>query len=134
MTRWTTMCLLALTVCLSGCKPGAEKLTGTVTYRERMALPAGAVIKIAVEDVSRADSPAKVIGSTEIKPAGRQVPIPFEFSLMDPKAIEAGHRYTLRARIESADGTLMFINDTSYPVITNGVTHADMVLKRVAAN
>jgi hypothetical protein len=37
-------------------------ITGTVTYRERIALPPTAVIKVQLVDVSRADAPAVVIG------------------------------------------------------------------------
>ena len=122
---------VALTLALAGCK--AVELTGTVTYRERMALPADAVIRVAVEDVSSADAPSGVVASTVVTGGGRQVPIPFTIPLADPKAIDSRHAYALRARIESADGKLLFINDTRYPVITNGIFKVQVVVKRVAA-
>jgi putative lipoprotein len=88
-------------------------VSGTVTYLERMALPAGAVIKVQLADVSRADAPAVVISRREIVPLS-QVPIPFTLTY-DPRQIVAGHRYVVQARIE-VDGKLRFINTTAYPV------------------
>jgi hypothetical protein len=43
-----------------GSVEGAVK--GTASYRERMALPPGAVLEATLEDVSRADAAAEVIG------------------------------------------------------------------------
>jgi putative lipoprotein len=88
-------------------------VSGTVTYREQMALPSGAVIKVQLADVSRADAPAIVISTREFAPVN-QVPIPFTLTY-DPRQIIAGHRYVVQARIE-VDGTLRFINTSAYPV------------------
>jgi heat shock protein HslJ len=44
---------------------GAVK--GTATYRERMALPPGAVLEATLQDVSRADAPAVVIGQVSLE-------------------------------------------------------------------
>ncbi|HEX5632928.1 MAG TPA: YbaY family lipoprotein, partial [Gemmatimonadales bacterium] len=57
--------------------PPVAVLTGSVTYRERMALPAGAVVRVELRDVSRADASAALVASQEIRPTS-QVPIPFE--------------------------------------------------------
>ena len=55
--------------------PPAVTVTGTATYRERMALPPDAVFEATLEDVSRADAPALVVASTRVtSPA---VPIAF---------------------------------------------------------
>lgn len=93
------------------------KVTGTVSYRERMALPPGAVLKVQLIDGSIADAPADVIAQETI-PVTTQVPIPFSLSY-DPKRIIPMHSYAVQARIE-VDGKLWFINTTSNPVITNG--------------
>ncbi|HEY7556336.1 MAG TPA: YbaY family lipoprotein [Candidatus Binatia bacterium] len=53
-------------------------VTGTVTYRERIALSADAVVEVRLSDVSRQDVAAPVVAETTVRPAGRQVPIPFE--------------------------------------------------------
>ena len=53
-------------------------ITGTVTYRVRMALPANAAIDVRLEDVSRADAPAVIVAENIFAAAGKQVPIPFQ--------------------------------------------------------
>ncbi len=106
------------------------KVTGTVAYRERIALPPTAVVKVQLVDVSRADAKAVVLGEQIIEAKGRQVPFAFEIPY-DPAKIEASHSYAVQARIEDA-GQLWFINDQRYAVITRGApTKVDLVLKAV---
>lgn len=127
------MCLpLLALLALAGCKsPGT--VYGTITYHEKIALPSDAVVKVAIEDASLADAPARLVASVAFGAAGRQLPIPYSLTLMNTKDIDAKHQYVLRVRIESAAGELLFINDTRYGVITNGVFEQDVVVKRVAA-
>ncbi len=94
-----------------------KTITGTVAYRERIALPPHAVVTVALEDVSLADAPAKVLAKQTFETEGKQVPLAFELSY-NSNDIKPNHRYSLRARIE-VDGKLRFINDTSIPVITD---------------
>jgi putative lipoprotein len=106
------------------------KVTGIVTYRERIALPPTAVIKVQLVDVSRADAPAVVIGEQVIPAKGMQVPWAFGIGY-DPTKIEANHSYAVQARIED-DGQLRFISDQRYAVITRGApVHVEMVLRSV---
>jgi len=131
--------VLLLTGCMVGCSGasvvpevggGAARVTGTLTYRERIALPAAAKIVVKLVDVSRADAPAIVLGEQTIEANGRQVPFAFAIPY-DTAAIEANHLYAVQARIE-VDGTLRFITDQSYPVITRDrPTHVDLVLKSI---
>jgi putative lipoprotein len=108
------------------------KVTGTVTYRERVALPPTAVITVRLVDVSRADAPAIVLGEQIMQAAGKQVPFSFEIQF-DPAKIEANYSYAVQARIEE-DGKLRFVSDRHYAVITRGApTHVDMVLRSVGA-
>ena len=113
--------IMAALALLAGCapKPEMQNVSGQVTYLVRMALPPDANVIVRVEDVSRADALAEVLAQTEFSNEGRQVPIDFEIAY-DPSKVDASHRYALTARIESADGQLMFINDTLTPVITLG--------------
>ena len=106
----------------SGGAPAAEPqaiLTGTVSYRERIALPPNARVEVRLEDVSQADAPADEIAAETIAANGRQVPIPFELRYA-PRSIEPSHRYAVRASITSADGELMFTTATHYAVLTAG--------------
>jgi hypothetical protein len=55
-------------------------VTGSVRYLERIALPARAVLTVAVEAVSRANAPATVLAKTAVQVDG-QVPIPFSLTI-----------------------------------------------------
>jgi putative lipoprotein len=104
------------------------KVTGTVTYRERMALTPDAVVEVQLLDVSLTDVAATLIAEQTIKPE-HQVPIPFEISF-DPAEIDERMSYSVRATIRSG-GRTMFITDRSYPVLTRGhPAHVDLVLVR----
>lgn len=107
------------------------EVTGTVVSREPIALPATAVIKVQLVDVSRADAAAIVLGEQVLQAGGKQVP--FEFVITyDPARIEANHVYAVQARIEN-DGQLLFISDQHYPVITRGApSAANISVKAVA--
>jgi len=74
---------------------------------------------VRIEYVSKADAPAEVVGEQMIETQGRQVPIPFALPY-EPGKIKEKHTYSLRARIHDGAGKLLFINDTSVPVITKG--------------
>jgi putative lipoprotein len=133
--------LLAAAVLLAGCAvteaapPGGgaaapAKVTGTVTYLQRIALPPTATVKISLVDVSRADAPSVTLGEQVIQAAGRQPPFPFEIAY-DATKIEQGNTYAVQVRIEDA-GKLLFISDTRHAVITRGApTNVDIVVRQV---
>jgi putative lipoprotein len=114
--------------------PDAQDRTieGDVLYRERMALPAGARVKVELVDVSLADAPATVIARTEID-SPTASPIPYKISY-DPALIEPRNSYALQARIVDGD-KLMFTNTTRHTVLAEGdeTGPADIWVQRVAA-
>ncbi|ARV72080.1 YbaY family lipoprotein [Vibrio campbellii] len=111
-------CQTSQTTEMESAEASMKTITGTVAYRERIALPPHAVVIVALEDVSLADAPAKVLAKQTFETEGKQVPpLAFELSY-NSNDIQPNHRYSLRARIE-VDGKLRFINDTSIPVITD---------------
>ena len=111
----------------------AAKVTATVSYRERTALPPTALIKVQLVDVSCADAPAVVLGEQVLRAEGRQVPFVFVIPY-DPATIEASHTYAVQARIE-VDGALRFVNDQRYAVLTREApSHVDIVLKGVGGS
>ncbi|WP_165838964.1 META domain-containing protein [Roseicella frigidaeris] len=73
-------------------------IRGSATYLERMALPPGAVLEVALLDISRADAPAETIATVRLPIAG-QVPVGFVLPY-DPARLLPRHRYGLRASIE----------------------------------
>lgn len=118
----TTACLALL---LAGCQSAQPKLedsqlssvTGTISYRERIALPPHALVTVTLQDVSLADAPAKLIAKHRFETNGYQVPYEFELSY-DKNKIDERHHYSVSARIE-VDGQLRFISDTMNSVITD---------------
>ena len=111
------ICLLLFSA--YGCDSNQASVTGTVTYRERIALPSDATIQVQIQDVSLADAPAKVIGDITMPADGKQAPIPYEVKY-NPENIQENHSYSMSVRIEDSSGKLLFISDTHTPVITRG--------------
>ena len=102
-------------------------VSGTVTYRELIALTAGARLVVELRDVSLQDAAAPLIARQTIENPG-QVPIEFkvEYSRAD---INSRNTYAIQASIIEADGRLAFTNDTAYDVITRGnPSKVDMLL------
>ncbi len=120
--------VIALTVAACEEKaPQTHTLTGTVSYRERMALPPDAEVEVALVDVSLADAPSVTIAETRFQPQ-TSVPIAFELTY-DPSKIDDRHTYALQARITD-HGRLMFITTTQYRVLQGGQNMTDLMLER----
>jgi uncharacterized lipoprotein YbaY/heat shock protein HslJ len=97
--------------------PQQAAITGSATYRERLALPPTSVFEAVLEDVSRADAAAEEIGRVRLEKSGMP---PFRFSIpYDRSRIKPDRSYSVRARI-LVDGRLMFITTQAYPVLTRG--------------
>jgi len=106
-------------------------VTGTATYRERIALPPNAVFEAALEDVSRADAPSVEIGRARLEKPGQP---PFRFSIpYDRASIKADGMYAVRARV-LADGKLMFTSTQSYPVLSRGSGNTVAITMQRASN
>jgi len=105
-------------------------VSGTISYREKIALPPEAIIKIKLLDVSLQDVPAVEISSQTITTNGQQVPINFELPFQSEQ-IQNNHQYVVRAEIY-IQNQLSFTTTQSYPVITrNNGTEVDLVLQKV---
>jgi putative lipoprotein len=142
MKRRTSLLLLSAAAgasLLSACaasapasKPAASSLrvNGTVAYRERIALDPAAEVVVQLLDVSRMDAPSVTLAEQRIKANGRQPPFAYELQV-DAARIDPRMRYAVSARIVRGE-QLLFINDTQYPVLTQGGgTAANLVLVRV---
>lgn len=83
------------------------ELTGTVTYRARMALPPGAVLEVQLADVSRTDVPAVIIARRTYTSLGSP---PYAFALRpDVRQLDPHATYAVQARILVA-GKLFMVN------------------------
>jgi putative lipoprotein len=122
-----TVCLwlgasVALGLLLGACGSSStvttgSPVTGTVTHRERVALPDGALVVVQIQDVSLLDAQAGLMGEEVIHPSGRQVPVGYAVPY-DEDEIDERHSYSVSARIYDGEGNLLFISDTAVPVIT----------------
>ena len=107
---------------------GNLMVTGTVSYRERIALPPDAVVLVQLRDVSLMDVAAKLISEQIIMPE-HSVPIPFSLPYA-AQDIDERMTYSVFATIRSGD-RLLFVSDRSYQVLTRGSSdHVDLVLVR----
>ena len=127
-----------LALALLGCAgPGTQRdparrvaaVSGTIVYRERIALAPAAFVVVQLLDVSRLDAPGIVVGEQRIDSPG-QVPIRFEIGY-DPARIDTKRAYALSAQILQGD-RLLFTNDATYYVITRGnPSRVEIVLRPV---
>ena len=107
-------------------------LSGTVTYLLRIALAPDAVVEVTLQDVSKADAPAKVISSQKIETQGAQVPVAYSLRY-DPAQIDAKNTYAVRATITEG-GKLTWTSTKRYPVLTRGapVDNVEIIVEQVS--
>jgi uncharacterized lipoprotein YbaY len=110
--------VLMLTLPAGARAQGDATVAGVVLYRERIALPPGAILKLQLQDVSLADAPAMVLAEQTIEPMGKAPPYAFELAY-DASAIDERHSYAVRAEIRDGD-QLLFTTTERYAVITQG--------------
>lgn len=107
-------------------------ITGSVLYRQRLALPPGSIVCVQLEDVSRQDAPAELVAESQLATEGEQVPIPFELDT-DPSMLDPRASYALRATIE-IDGALAFATTTAHRLSAGGAaTGIDLVVEPARA-
>ena len=80
-------------------------------------LPDGAVVKVSLQDTSRADAPAVTLGEEVIRDA-RRLPVAFRIPY-DPADIDQRNEYTLQASVTLGE-RLLYTNDTVHTVLTGG--------------
>jgi putative lipoprotein len=95
----------------------AAAVSGTLSYRDRTALPANAVVTVQIARVTASGAP-EVIAEQRFTTNGAQPP--FRYSIAyDASRIDANSTYTVQANI-SVGGQARYTTNTLYPVITRG--------------
>jgi uncharacterized lipoprotein YbaY len=118
------------TACASTTPRKQATLAGTITYRERVALPPEARVEIQLVDATR-DGDGALVAERLLESPG-QVPISFTLPY-DPRSIDANRTYTLRVRVRVADD-LWFASPFDLRVLTAGnPAQVDVMLDRVSA-
>lgn len=148
MKLWFVLSSAALAVAISGCADKSRdvavptsvsqaqgqqnavikqpNVSGTVWIRQKIALPADAVLTVTLSDASMADAPSKVLSQRVVRTEGKQSP--FRFTLpFNPADIQPGARVLLSAAI-TVDGKMMFVTDNVHQVVTTGGTQQDLTL------
>ncbi len=109
--------------------PASTSVSGTATYRERIALPPQAVFEARLEDVSLVDAPAVLVAQVRDESPGAP---PFHFTIpYDPARIQPSHRYAISARVLHGD-ELLFASDT-HVALPTGPDAAPVQIMMVAA-
>jgi len=124
--------LIGAVVLIPATVSAESTVRGTAAYRERMALPPQAVFEATLQDISKADVPAEVVGHVRIENPG-QPPIHFQIPY-NPARIEAMHTYSVLARIMIGK-SLLFTTDQAYLVLTRGYgSEVALMLRRVGGS
>ncbi|MBD1389990.1 YbaY family lipoprotein [Neiella sp. HB171785] len=113
--------------------PANDKVTivsGEVFYRQRIALPENAVLRVTLNDVSLADAPARLIANTT-QMITTQVPISFTLAALKSQ-FEPQRRYSVRATI-SANNQLLFTSTRHYGVEPTQPNELNIELEAVSA-
>lgn len=110
--------------------PKRSEVTGYVYHRERIALPANAIVHVQLLDVTRPNAPALLITEKKMTANGQQVPFFFDLRY-DPKKIDSKRAYAVYATI-SVEGQVWFANGTDHRVLTQGKPNSvDILVERV---
>ena len=109
--------------------PPAIVVEGTASYRERMALPRGAELRVQILDVAK--DPAEILAEQVVR-SGWQVPMPFALRLPRETSFE-GRRLALAARLVLAHQTLFELREPLPVAGTDFLKPIGLVLERAGA-
>lgn len=117
---------------VGACASRSYAVNGTVSYRERLILPADSVIVVRLEDVTRGQSYPEVVSEQRIVPnsmAVTQFSLPYQYGTLNPNAT-----YVVNAWIEQG-GRVLFRNNKVYQVLTKTAPSSNIhvELEQVAA-
>lgn len=116
--------LMGISACVTVEPPKPVVVSGIATYFERVAIPKGSTINIAIIDL---DTPGSILAQKNYNVA--VVPSAFKFYL--PKeTVKDDVNYGVVAMIKN-NGRLLFQTYTRYPVINNGQNIVEVIMKPV---
>ncbi len=129
MARRSLVLVALLVSSLAFVSAQRSTLSGTVAYRERIALPPTAALEVTLEDVSRVDAASTVVARVRVDAPG-QVPIPFDLPYATGD-IDGAHRYAVRARIVDGDRLLFTSTDTTLVLTQGHPSRVSLLLRMV---
>ncbi|SFL35192.1 YbaY family lipoprotein [Shimia haliotis] len=105
-------------------------LEGSVGYRERIAMPEGALVEVSLQDISLADAPSQELATVVIRPEG-QVPVDYRMAY-DSAMVRSGHRYAVQAKI-IVDGQVAWRTTQVFAALTEDAPErVDVMLEKAA--
>lgn len=113
---------------LASAQGSTAAVSGTLTYRDRVAIPANAVVTVQIAEVPTAGRPGAVIAEQRFTTNGAQPP--FRYSITyDPARIDNAKQYTVQANI-TVNGQPRYSSNAVNRVITGGapVSNVNVVL------
>lgn len=135
IARRTFLMLAAATVAASSvvaCASRSYAVNGTVSYRERLILPADSLIVVRLEDISKGQAYPVIVSEQRLVPNSAAVTsfsLPYDYNGINPTAT-----YVVNAWIEQG-GRVMFRNNKVYQVLTKTAPSSNIhiELEQVAA-
>ncbi|WP_270727652.1 YbaY family lipoprotein [Shimia sp. Alg240-R146] len=104
-------------------------LSGSVSYRERIAMPEGARVEVSLQDISLADAPSVELARIVLRPEGN-VPVAYRMSYDDAMVRDA-HSYAVQAKIV-VDGDVLWRTTSVFPALTRGAPETvDVMLEKM---
>lgn len=122
----TLFCLLLLSACVTVQPEPPVIVNGAAGYLERIALPQGSAITIAVIDL---DTPGVIVAQKSFNIA--KVPVPFKFTFA-AETIDSSINYGVVAMIRY-NGMVIFQTYDKFPVINNDKYTTEVIMKPVPA-
>ncbi|MDP2028337.1 MAG: YbaY family lipoprotein [Thiobacillus sp.] len=96
-----------------------DHVSGSVNYRERIALPGDSTLTVELLDISKAGAKIERLARLSLPSGGRQLPLAFELPYYQAD-IQPNHRYGVRAMLTSSGGELLFTTAQHAAVLTHG--------------
>ncbi|MFQ6370274.1 YbaY family lipoprotein [Shewanella sp. YIC-542] len=128
MRIWNKLLIAAGFLGLAGCvtvEPATPVVVnGAASYRERIMLPEGCRITMAIIDL---DTPGAIVAQKSFNVA--RVPVPFKF-ILPAESINDKINYGVVAMIQY-QGRVIFQTYDRYPVINNGKQTTEVIMKAV---
>ncbi len=131
--RWALIVLLGWSWLMAPAQTiaqGTANLTGIITYREQVLLPADALVVLQIAEVTPTGTGGRVIVEQTFATNGAQPPFRFNLAY-NPGLIDAGRVYTLQGRIQ-VRGRTLFTTANLIPVITGNAPRSDINVVMVA--
>ncbi|MCG9730847.1 YbaY family lipoprotein [Shewanella sp. Isolate13] len=120
------VCMLLLTACVTVEEKPPVVVNGAAGYLEKLALPQGSSITIAIIDL---DTPGVIVAQKSFNIV--RAPIPFKF-LLPADSIDSSINYGVVAMIQY-QGQVIFQTYDRFPVINNNKYTTEVLMKAVPA-